>query len=82
MKTTLFAFAAAAAMSLLASPAFANECPGLIQKATEMSKSMNLDEAMITKVTEHIALAQTQHDAGKHDEAVATIADANKLMGM
>lgn len=75
-------FAAATILVGLSIPAFANECPSLIQKAEDTMKTAQLDEAMKNKVMEHIALAKSQHDEGKHDEAVATLNDALKLLGV
>ena len=65
----------------LATPSFAGECPALIQKAEEAMKAATLDEAMMNKVMEHIALGKSQHAEGKHDESVATLNDALQLIG-
>ena len=75
-------FIAAAMLVGLAAPAFAGECPSLIQKAEEAMKAATLDEAAKNKVMEHIALGKTQHDEGKHDESVATLKDALQLLGV
>lgn len=70
-------------LGLLAAPALANECPTLIKKAQDALQSMSgMDDAMMKKVKDHIAKAQAEHDAGKHDEAVATANDALKLLKM
>ena len=45
-------------------------------------KALTLDEAMMGKVTEHIALGKSQHDEGKHEESVATLKDALQLLGV
>ncbi len=65
----------------LATPSFAGECPVLIQKAAEAMRAATLDEAMINKVMEDIALGKSQHEQGKHDESVATLNDALQLLG-
>jgi hypothetical protein len=75
-------FLAAAMLVALAGPSLANECPGLIQKAEEAMKAATLDEATMNKVTEHITLAKSQHDEGKHDESVVTAKDALQLLGV
>ena len=75
-------FLAAAMLVVLAGPSLANECPGLIQKAEEAMKAATLDEAAMNKVTEHITLAKSQHDEGKHDESVVTAKDALQLLGV
>ena len=74
-------FITAAILAGLAAPAFAGECPSLIQKAEEALKAATLDEAAMNKVMEHIALGRTQHDEGKHKESVATLTDALQLLG-
>ena len=79
MKTFL---AAATVLVGLSMPAFANECPSLIQKAEEAMKTAQVDDAMKNKIMEHITLAKSQHDVGKHDESVATLNDALKLLGV
>lgn len=75
-------FIAIAILAGLAAPAFAGECPSLIQKAEEAMKAAALDEAAMNKVMEHIALGKTQHDEGKHDESVGTLNDALQLLGV
>lgn len=77
-----FLISGAVALFVLASPALANECPSLIQKAQEAMKAMpTMDDAMMKKVNDHIAQAQAEHDGGKHDEAVVTAKDALQLLG-
>lgn len=72
----------AVAIFVVASPALANECPSLIQKAQDAMKTMaSMDDATMKKVNDHIAQAQAEHDAGKHDEAVVTAKDALQLTG-
>lgn len=75
-------YLAAAVLVGLASPSFAGECPALVQKAEEAMKAATLDEALMNKVMEHIALAKTQHEEGKHSESVATANDALQLVGV
>ncbi len=65
----------------LAVPAFAGECPALIQKAEEAMNAATLDETAMNKVMDHIAQAKTEHEAGKHDESIVTIKDALQLIG-
>jgi len=78
MKSLL---AAGTILLALAGPAFASQCPALIMKAQEAMKTATLDEAAMTKINEHITLAQSQHDAGKHAESEVTINDALTLIG-
>lgn len=79
MKSLL---AAGTILLALAGPAFASQCPALIMKAQEAMKMATLDEAAMAKINEHITQAQSEHDAGKHAEAEATMKDAMTLMGM
>jgi hypothetical protein len=74
-------FVAATILIGLVTPSFAGECPTLVQKAEEALKAATLDEAMMNKVMEHIALGKAQHDEGKHDESVVTLNDALQLLG-
>ena len=75
-------FLTAAMLVALASPSLASECPGLIQKAEDALKAATLDEAAMNKIKEHITLAKSQHDEGKHDESVVTAKDALQLLGV
>ena len=74
-------FIAATILVGLATPSFAGECPALVQKAEEAMRAATLDEAMMNKVMEHIALGKSQHADGKHEESVATLNDALQLLG-
>lgn len=79
MKSTLVA-----GIMLLAfiGPAFANECPALIQKAEGALTAASLDEAKSKKINDHIVQAKAEHEGGKHSEAVITAKDALQLLGM
>lgn len=79
MKSTLVA---GTMLFALVSPAFASECPALIQKAEEALKMASLDEAKSKKINDHIVQAKAEHDGGKHSEAVVTAKDALQLLGM
>lgn len=75
-------FAAAAILSALAVPAFAAECPSLIEQAEANLKMSKQDDAAKQKITDHITEARAQHEAGKHDDSVATAKDALSLIKM
>ncbi len=77
MKSLL---AAAAILSALSVPVFAAECPTLLQQAEANLKMSTQDEAAKQKITDHITQAKAEHDAGKHDESVATLKDALSLI--
>lgn len=79
MKSLL---AAAAILSALSVPAFASECPNLISQAEENLKMSKQDDAAKQKITDHITEARAQHEAGKHEESVATAKDALSLTKM
>lgn len=79
MKSLL---AAAAILSALSVPAFAAECPALIQQAEANLKMSTQDDAAKQKINEHIAQARAEHDAGKHAESAATAKDALALIKM
>jgi opacity protein-like surface antigen len=79
MKSLL---AAAAILSALSVPAFAAECPTLIQQAEEQLTMSKQDDAAKQKITDHIIQAKAEHEAGKHAESVATAKDALSLVKM
>jgi len=79
MKSLL---AAAAILSALSVPAFATECPTLIQQAEEQLTMSKQDDAAKQKITDHIAQAKAEHDAGKHADSVTTAKDALALIKM
>ena len=79
MKSLLAATAIAA---MLVGPAFAGECPTRVQKAEEALKTATFDDAKKTKITEHIAQAKSEHDAGKHDASLVTLKDTFQLLGI
>lgn len=66
----------------LVGPAFANQCPTLAVKAEEALKTASLDDATKATVTADIADGKALHEAGKHDESVAKLNEALKLLGM
>lgn len=79
MKSLL---AAGTILIALAAPAFASECPTQIQKAEEALQTSTLDDAAKAKITEHIAQAKSQHEAGDHTASLATLKDTMQLLGM
>jgi len=79
MKSLMAAIAVLVGLSV---PALASECSDLIKKAEEGLNMSTLDDAEKTKVSEHIAQAKAQHQAGQHDESVATLKDTMSLLKM
>lgn len=66
----------------LAGPALANDCPNQLKIVEDMLIKSTLDDAAKKKIEDHIAQAKTEHEAGKHDESLATLKDASKLLGV
>lgn len=77
-KIVMAAFAAA----LLATPAFATQCPGLIKKIDDSMTSASVDDATKAQARELRDKAQAEHQAGNHDASVASANEALKLLGM
>lgn len=74
--------AAAAILAALAGPALANDCPNQLKMVEDMLSKSTLDDAAKKKIQDHIDQAKAEHEAGKHDESLATLKDASKLLGM
>lgn len=74
--------AAAAVLAALAVPALANDCPNQIKMVEDMLSKSMLDDAAKKKVQDHIDQAKAEHEAGKHDESLATLKDATQLVNM
>jgi opacity protein-like surface antigen len=74
--------AAAAILVALAAPALANDCPNQLKMAEDMLSKSTLDDAAKKKIQDHIDQAKAEHEAGKHDESLATLKDASQLLGM
>lgn len=74
--------AAAAVLAALAVPAVANECPNQIKMVEDMLSKSMLDDAAKKKVQDHIDQAKAEHEAGKHEESLATLKDATQLVSM
>lgn len=74
---------AAAVPAMLASPALASQCPtdmSKIDAALEANTGLSAEEkAKVTALREE---GEAQHKAGKHDDSVATLAQAKKMLGI
>lgn len=73
----------AAVLALLASPAFAFQCPGdmaAIDAALEAGTDLSAED--MARVEELRMLGEEQHTAGDHDASVATLAEAKMLLGI
>ncbi len=77
LKRTLLA---AAAAFLIASPAFAAECPKLMKSFDEaMAKDMSKATAEAKKLR---AEGEAHHKAGRHAESADALKKASGMMGM
>ena len=73
---------AIAALTLLAGPAMAGQCPLLIKQLNEAVGKMKADDAMVKKAKPVIAEAQKLHDGGKHADSVKKCEEAAKILGV
>jgi len=73
---------AAAVLVALAAPAFAGDCPNQLTMVEDMLSKATLDDAAKKKIQDHIDQAKAEHEAGKHEESLATLKDASQLVGM
>ncbi len=58
------------ALGLLVSPAWAFECPSLIQEANEAMAKLRGNEARVAKAKALVAEAEGLHNTGDHDTAI------------
>lgn len=77
-----FIAAAATALALLATPAFASQCPALMAKIDEAMKTATVDEATKAKVTELYDKGKAEYESGDHAASEATLGEALALLGM
>ena len=73
---------AIAALTLLAGPAMAGQCPLLIKQLNEAAGKMKAGDAMVAKAKPVIAEAQKLHEAGKHADSIKKCDEAAKLLGV
>ena len=78
MKRLMFA---TVALTLLAGPALAGSCPTHMTKIdAALAKNPQLSVAEKAEVTKARADGEASHKAGKHDESLATLAKAEKIL--
>jgi len=73
---------AAALIAALATPAFAKQCPKLMQKIDEAMATAQIDEATKTTVMALYEKGKAEHAAGDHAASEADLNEALKLLGM
>ena len=79
MKTIFFTIA----LALAAGTAFAHNCPNEMKAIdAKLATSPKLSEADAAKVKQLRADGETAHKAGKHDEAMKSLGDAKKILGI
>ena len=80
MKRLLIAAGLSAA---LATPALAFHCPKDVADIdAALAKSPSLSAAQLAEVTQRRDEGQALHNAGKHQEAVDTLAKAKEILGI
>ena len=68
---------------LLASSAWAWHCPSEMKKIDEaLAKKPQLSAAQMEEVKKYRAEGEVLHKAGKHQEALDTLAKAEKILGI
>lgn len=73
----------AAAITLLASPLLAGQCPADIAAIdAALAAGTELSEEDLATVQELRDEGQAQHDAGDHGASVATLAEAKAMLGI
>lgn len=73
----------AAAITLLASPLLAGQCPADIAAIdAALAAGTDLSEADLATVQELRDEGQSLHDAGDHDASVETLAEAKAMLGI
>ncbi len=67
---------------MMASSAFAFHCPKDMKKIDEALPNAKISAAQMQEVKELRAEGEKYHKAGKHQEAVDTLAKAMKILGI
>lgn len=62
--------------------AFAGSCPVMMQEIDAALETSDLSDEDKAKVAELRQQGQEQHEAGQHEESVATLQEAKDLLGM
>ncbi len=76
-------FSLAAASMLFTTAAFAFHCPADMKKIDDaMAKKPKLTDAQMAEVKKYRAEGETLHKAGKHPEAIATLAKAMAMLNI
>ena len=65
----------------LATPAFANQCPALMNKIDAAMKTAQLDDAKKAQVMALYNKGKAEHEAGDHAASEADLNEALKILG-
>ena len=79
MKRSLFI---AAVVFGLAAPAFASQCPSDMNAINAALETTTVSAEDKAKVEELLKAGEELHNDGKHDESVATLGEAKKILGI
>jgi hypothetical protein len=75
--------ATAAVLVALSAPAFANHCPkDMAAIDAALAKNPNLSAAQLDEVKKLRAQGDAEHKAGDHAASIATLAKAEKILGL
>jgi hypothetical protein len=77
MKKTLIL----ASFLALATPAFANQCPTLMNKIDAAMKTAQLDDAKKAQVMDLYNKGKAAHESGDHAASEASLNEALKILG-
>jgi len=67
----------------MAGPAFAHSCPSHMKRIdAALATNPQLTEAQMTEVKALRAQGETLHKAGEHDQSLATLAKAERILGI
>ena len=72
----------AAGLAFMSSPAFAFHCPKEMKAIDAALPKAKLSEAQMAEVKKYRAEGETLHKAGKHQDALDTLAKAKKMLGI
>ena len=72
----------AVALAFASSTAFASGCPKEMKAIDDALPAAKLDAAKMSEVKKLRADGEAQHKAGKHDDAMKSLGEAKKILGL
>ena len=72
----------AAAFVALATPALANQCPGMVEEINAALPAAELSDEQRAEVEALVAEGEELHAAGNHDASVEVLNEAKAILGM